>query len=146
MFRCQETPRQKQETLKRLPLSSSPETLGCSPRGTGGGGCWEEDAHHPDKNVCRCDPDLDKLVKTEQDGCFIRAWITRRRVPSGGRKSRLYITEVMKWFKNIPHVSQDTEDKRKLPDGGTSLLTLGGTSISETKKEILDGHKRGQPF
>lgn len=101
MFRCQETPRQKQETLKRLPLSSRPETLGCSPRGTGGGGCGDDDVHHPDKNVCHRDPDRDKLVKTEQDGCFIRARITRRRVTSGGW-SRLYITEVVKRFKNSP--------------------------------------------
>lgn len=39
------------------------------------------------------------------------------------------------------NTSGSAEDKRKLPDGGTRLLTLGGTSISEGKNEILDGFK-----
>lgn len=48
----------------------------------------EEGLQHPDKSVCHHDPDLDKLVKTEQDGRFIRATgrpdHKSRSIPSGG--------------------------------------------------------------
>lgn len=45
--------------------------------------------------------------------------------------------------------SGSAEDKRKLPDGGTSLLMRGGTGISEGKNEIFDEvlkAQTGQPF